>query len=164
MMDVLCTGEKFGLPNGELNLEYRILSWDTEEDEDTDAFRPPPGVYCPPTNSSLRPMPSLSDQFSLDAEAILQACCISIFLCDDLMIILRFLIYIFLYVLQESHLISYETLHVDSVEKLLSYTYRPHLHYASDFLYHLNLFLPNQKGSEAFRIVHDFKTGLHSII
>lgn len=53
--------------------------------------------------------------------------------------------------------IAYERQHYEAEEKLVSFTYRPHLHTEGIFL--LNIPGLADLSLESYRVVHDFKTG-----
>lgn len=59
--------------------------------------------------------------------------------------------------LQNLATIAYERQHYEAEEKLVSFTYRPHLHAEGMFL--LNIPGLTDLSLESYRVVHDFKTG-----
>ncbi|KAF4521793.1 hypothetical protein B566_EDAN011378 [Ephemera danica] len=133
------SGRVFGLPGGFVQLTYAVLSFHATDggawNRAGSPFLPPVGVYCQPLAQSNRVprLPPLAEQFSVSMETIVH----------------------------NARLISYEQQHYDLAEKLVAYTWRPHLHAPLPPVNFGN-FPPAQSRlpSESFRIVHDFKSGV----
>lgn len=58
--------------------------------------------------------------------------------------------------------IAYESQHYESEEKLVSFTYLPHLH--ADGMFLLNIPGFTDIASETYRVIHDFKAGKNSVL
>ncbi|XP_065339731.1 uncharacterized protein LOC135939337 [Cloeon dipterum] len=133
------SGRVFGLPGGYIQLTYSFLNFKTEVGGDWNRvdspFLPPAGVFCQPLAQSNKTphLPPLAEQFSVSMETIVHS----------------------------SRLISYEQQHYDLVEKLVAYTWRPHLHTPLPPVNFGN-FPPAQSRlpAHSFRLVHDFKSGV----
>ncbi|CAL4081500.1 unnamed protein product, partial [Meganyctiphanes norvegica] len=126
------SGRVFRFPGGALWLRYTIRSWARETDAAHVLVATPPGVFCPAHERKF--LPKLANQFSITMETVIE----------------------------NLGTIAYESQHYESEEKLVSFTYRPHLHAEGMFL--LNIPGLTDMTIEFYRVIHDFKTGIQYMI
>ncbi|MPC73428.1 hypothetical protein E2C01_067756 [Portunus trituberculatus] len=120
-------GSVFMIPNGPIWLQYQVRSWALTTVPTQELVSTPPGVVCPVHERKF--LPKLSNQFSLTMETVIQ----------------------------NLGTIAYESQHYEAEEKLVSFTYRPHLH--ADGMFLLNIPGLTDLTIETYRVIHDFKTG-----
>ncbi|KAB7496189.1 hypothetical protein Anas_13914, partial [Armadillidium nasatum] len=120
------SGRIFMLPGGAIWLQYRVVGWSLDTDSPYELVATPPGVFCPAHERKF--LPKVSNHFSLTMETIIE----------------------------NLATIAYERQHYEAEEKLVSFTYRPHLHAEGVFL--LNIPGLTDLSLESYRVVHDFKT------
>ncbi|KAL7647906.1 UNVERIFIED_CONTAM: hypothetical protein RMT77_001516 [Armadillidium vulgare] len=126
------SGRIFMLPGGAIWLQYRVVGWSLDTDSPYELVATPPGVFCPAHERKF--LPKVSNHFSLTMETIIE----------------------------NLATIAYERQHYEAEEKLVSFTYRPHLHAEGVFL--LNIPGLTDLSLESYRVVHDFKTGIQYMI
>lgn len=126
------TGRVFMLPGGPLSLQYKVKSWALTTEPAYMLVSTPPGVFCPAHDRKF--IPKLANQFSLTMETVIE----------------------------NLGTIAYEQQNYESEEKLVSFTYRPHLH--ADGMFFLNIRGLNDITIETYRVIHDFKTGIQYMI
>ncbi|KAK8405073.1 hypothetical protein O3P69_001565 [Scylla paramamosain] len=125
-------GSVFMIPNGPIWLQYQVRSWALTTVPTQELVSTPPGVVCPVHERKF--LPKLSNQFSLTMETVIQ----------------------------NLGTIAYESQHYEAEEKLVSFTYRPHLH--ADGMFLLNIPGLTDLTIETYRVIHDFKTGIQYMI
>ncbi|XP_071536579.1 uncharacterized protein [Panulirus ornatus] len=126
------SGRVFMLPGGAMWLQYQVKSWALNTDPAHILASTAPGVFCPAHERKF--LPKLPNQFSLTMETVIE----------------------------NLGTIAYESHHYESEEKLVSFTYLPHLH--ADGLFLLNIPGLTDITIETYRVIHDFKTGIQYMI
>ncbi|XP_053655085.1 uncharacterized protein [Cherax quadricarinatus] len=125
-------GRVFKLHGGPFWLQYRVKSWALDTDSVYDLVATAPGVFCPGYVRKF--LPKLANQFSLTMETVIE----------------------------NLGTIAYESQHYESEEKLVSFTYLPHLH--ADGMFLLSIPGLTDMAIETYRVIHDFKTGIQYMI
>ncbi|XP_076039502.1 uncharacterized protein LOC143024576 [Oratosquilla oratoria] len=126
------SGRVFLLPGGAMWLQYQVRSWSKYTKPVSALIATPPGVLCPPYERKF--LPKLANQFSLTMETVIE----------------------------NLNTVAYESHYYETEEKLVSFTYRPHLH--ADGMFFLSIPGLTKNNLETFRIIHDFKTGIQYMI
>ncbi|KAG7157686.1 uncharacterized protein LOC121879753 [Homarus americanus] len=125
-------GRVFNLPRGPLSLQYQVKSWALVTDPAHTLVNTAPGLFCPAFKRKF--LPKLSNQFSLTMETVIE----------------------------NLGTIAYESQYYESEEKLVSFTYLPHLH--ADGMFLLSIPGLTDFTTETYRVIHDFKTGIQYMI